>query len=259
MLLCSGLDPSGGAGLLLDAAFVRASGAHAAGLVTCRTRQTPRRVTGVVPVRPEEIRADLAALLRDLPVDAIKVGLFGSPATARVLADAARRSGAPLVVDPVLTSSTGFRFASPAAVRALKADLFPAAALVTPNRAEAEALSGRPVGSVADAADAARRLLELGPKAVLVKGISAHGRRTDVLVERARPPRVFSAREIAKADPHGTGCALAASIAAELAAAVPLAEAIRRARRRLLAAIRRRFAPAPRGLEFLSPGPWRTR
>lgn len=253
VLVCSGLDPSGGAGLLLDAAFVRAAGAHAAGLATCLTRQTPRGVFGMTPVPSRTIRDDLRALVRDLPIDAIKVGLVGAPATARVLADAARRTRAPLVLDPVLAASTGFPFANSAVLRALTEDLFPVAALVTPNRGEAAALAGHPIDSVDDAVDAARRLLDLGPRAVLVKGLPARGRRVDVLVERSRPPRLFSAREIAGADPHGTGCALASAVAARLGAGDSLPDAIRAARRLLLAAMRRRFAPAPRGLEFLSP------
>jgi hydroxymethylpyrimidine/phosphomethylpyrimidine kinase len=239
----------------MDAAFVRAAGGHAAGIVTCRTRQSPRGVYGIRSVPAKEIEADLALLLRDLPVAAIKVGLFATPSTARVLAEGAQSAGIPLVVDPVLESTSGFRFAGKGAIEALRNWLVPAAALVTPNRAEAARLSGIRIDAPSEAAEAARRLLEWGPRAVLVKGIAWRGRRIDVLVDRSRHPRYFGSKDIPGADPHGTGCALASAIAARLAAKDPLDVAVAKARGLVLASIRRRFLPAPRGLEFLSPTP----
>ncbi len=238
----------------MDSAAVRAAGAHPAGLVTCRTQQSPRGVFGVKNVPTSEILAGLALLARDLPPAAVKLGLFGAPGTARAVAGFARRLSIPLVVDPVVRSSTGTLLVGRAGMKALREELLPAAAVLTPNREEAGILSGLAIESVADAVTAARKIAAMGPQAVLVKGLRAPRRmRVDILATAAGRVRRFSSLEIDGADPHGTGCTLASALAARLAAGDPLEKAVRRARRVVRAAIRSRFRPVRGGLDLLGP------
>lgn len=242
VLSIAGIDSGGGAGVVADAQVIRAAGAHPVAAVTVVTAQNLHGVKAweAVPVRLLE--AQIEAIWEDFEIGAVKTGLLPSAeavrAVARVLSR--RRARAPLVIDPVLGSTSGTVFLDAAAVAALKRDLIPLGALLTPNWPEASALTGLPVRTVAEAAEAGRRLVAEGCRAVLVKGGHGKGpKATDVLVTAAGKETRFESKRVTTANTHGTGCALSAGIAAQLAHGAPLARAIRRARRYLLLALKR--------------------
>lgn len=237
ILTVAGLDSGGGAGVLADAKAIQVAGGHALAAVTAVTAQN---LHGVKTWRAEPARliaAQIEAVLQDFDVRAVKTGLLSSAEVVRAVARALRKRRIPLVVDPVLAATTGAKFLDAKGVAALKGELFPLLALLTPNWPEAQVLAGRPVRNLAEATAAARALIGQGCRAVLVKGGHGKGQTvTDVLVTRDSET-VLSSRRVATENTHGTGCVLSASIAAELAQGQPLTDAIRIARRRLIAAL----------------------
>lgn len=227
VLTIAGFDGGGGAGVLADARAIQGVGARAVAVVTAVTAQNLHEVRGVEPVAPRMIAEQIAALADDFEIAAVKVGLLpGAEAVKAVARALARMRPVPIVVDPVLGSTSGTRFLDPKGMLALKGELFPLATVITPNWPEAAALTGRKVGSVAEAEWAATTLLNLGCSAVLVKGGHAAGKvLTDVLVGQAGATRMMGTR-IKTQNTHGTGCVLAAAIAANLAAGRPLGKAV---------------------------------
>jgi hydroxymethylpyrimidine/phosphomethylpyrimidine kinase len=216
VLVLAGLDPSGGAGLLADAEAVRAMGAHPLCVATALTVQTVRAARRFRPVDPSLIADAVRALLEEEDVRAIKVGMVGDAANARAIR-ALLPEGIPVVVDPVLAASSGASLFSGPPGELLE---LARGAILTPNLAEAEALLGAP-------ADAGK-LLERGPRAVLLKGGHLAGAPVDVLAT-ASGAEQFTAPRI-PASARGTGCRLASAIAAGLARGVPLREAVIAAR-----------------------------
>ena len=231
VLVCAGLDPSGGAGLLADLEALAAAGASGWAVATALTAQGPRGARAVEPATPGMLVAQVEALLdgaRELP-RAVKTGMLGSGANAAALA--ARLSArplrtVPLVVDPVLFASSGLSLLDAPDARAALHALLSRAALVTPNWPELEALAGRPLASEAEAVRAAR---ELPARAVLVKGGHRAGEPIDLLVRGRTVVRIRGRRR--PIDARGTGCRLASAAAGFLARGLPLEESVRRAKR----------------------------
>jgi hydroxymethylpyrimidine/phosphomethylpyrimidine kinase len=187
------------------------------------------------------VSAQIGAVLQPLAVAAVKTGLLPTPAVIRAVASAlAARPQAPLVVDPVLGSTSGTRFLFPPGIRALRRELLPRAALVTPNWPEAEALAQRPVRTDRQARDAARQLADECGCAVLVKGGHGHGTACrDWLATPDGKLVAFSSTRIATRNTHGTGCVLSAAIAAHLARGEAVPAAVAHARTFLRRALRR--------------------
>jgi hydroxymethylpyrimidine/phosphomethylpyrimidine kinase len=233
VLLCGGLDPSGGAGLVADLEAVAAAGARGWAVATALTAQGARGARAVQPVDPAMLLAQVDALLagtRELP-RAVKSGMLGSGTVAAALAArlGERPLGrVPLVVDPVLASSSGLSLldAGGRGARAALDALLARATLATPNWPELEALCGRVLGSEEEAVRAAR---ELPSRAVLVKGGHRAGEPVDLLVRGRSVTRFRGRRRPGTA--RGTGCRLASATAAFLARGMALEEAIRRAKR----------------------------
>lgn len=199
-------------------------------VITALTVQNTRGVQAVHPVPPEVVLAQLEAVDSDLPIAAAKIGLVPTPELAAALAARLRFRPLPgLVLDPVLVAGSGDALAAAGTVSALLA-LLPCATLVTPNLAEAAALTGRAVRDPAEMADAARALAGLGTPAVLVKGGHLPGRPVDVLLADGVVHDLDAAR-VAVPRTHGTGCTLSAAIAAGLASGHDLVTAVARARR----------------------------
>jgi hydroxymethylpyrimidine/phosphomethylpyrimidine kinase len=236
VLTIAGSDSSGGAGIQADQAAIVRLGGHAATVVTAVTAQSMRGVTAIHAVPDDVVDAQLAAVLGDLPVAAVKTGMLATPGQVRSVARALGTRPLPLVVDPVMVATAGDRLAGADVVAAILAELVPRAALVTPNLAEAAALAGRPVGDPDEMAAAGRALLERGAAAVLVKGGHLSGRAIDVLVT---PGVVVELEAPSVAGPavHGTGCALSAAIAVRLAHGEALLDAVRDAKAWLTSAI----------------------
>ena len=236
VLTIAGSDSGAGAGIQADSRTIQALGGYALTAVTAVTAQNTRGVTAWKAMPPDLIRLQIEAVLADFAVKAVKTGLL--PGTAAVLAvEVALKSHArlPLIIDPVIASTSGTRFLTRAGLRALKQRLMPRAALVTPNWPEAEALAGVRIRSADDVEEAARRLLDTGCGAVLVKGGHARGATCrDCLATSAGVLLWFESPRIATRNTHGTGCVLSAAIATGLAAGVPLQQAVEAARSFLL-------------------------
>ncbi len=251
VLLCSGLDPSGGAGFLLDSRIVVEAGARPLGVVTALTVQTTEGVIAAHPVEAELLDAQLTHLLGDVAIAAVKLGMLGSQAVAEVIGAALERVAGPLVWDPVLAPSRGRVPLYLGSVAAAIAALRPSLTLITPNAMEAALLTGLVLTSAAEVAEAARRLRDLCECAVLIKGghlgaaggdgaasgesaesidtlLPAHGQ--DVI--ELRGARIPGGEHV-----HGTGCALASAIAAHLALGADLERACRLAKAQVAAHI----------------------
>ncbi|HET6951100.1 MAG TPA: bifunctional hydroxymethylpyrimidine kinase/phosphomethylpyrimidine kinase [Acidimicrobiales bacterium] len=234
-LTIAGSDSGGGAGIQADLLTFAALGVHGASAVTALTAQNTLGVDAVHVPPVGFLRAQLDAVLADLPVAAVKTGMLATEEVVRAVAGVAAAGRLPrLVVDPVLVSSTGARLLDPGAEAAYADALFPLALVVTPNTREAAALLGRAVHTVAEARDAARRIGALGPAWVVIKGghlaepgVDGPDQAVDVVYETAtgeltelRRPRVATAND------HGTGCTFAAATAASLARGRSVPEAL---------------------------------
>ncbi len=231
-LTIAGSDPSGGAGIQADLKTFHQFGVYGEAVITLLTVQNSVRVSRCEVVAAELVAEQLEAVLEDIPPVAVKTGALGSADVVRLVARAAVQFGFALVVDPVISSTHGLALLDETGVRALREELLPVAALVTPNIPEACALAG-----TADVREAARRLRQLGARAVLIKGGHSSGDATDVLFDGAEW-REFSAPRLETAHTHGTGCAYSAAITAGLACGLPPGEAVARAKRFIHEAIR---------------------
>jgi len=241
-LTIAGSDPSGGAGIQADLKTFAAHGVYGASVVTALTAQNTRGVTGVHGVPPEFVLAQGRAVLEDLDVAAIKVGMLGDVATIEAVEALLRESsGAPIVLDPVMVAAGGDPLLTGDAVEALRSLLTPLAAVVTPNVHEARLLLGRDVPDDDDGLrSAARELVALGAAAALVKGGRARSPDTsnDVL---ATPDgeALLRGDRVPIEQPHGTGCTLSSAIAANLARGAALDDAVEAAKAHVTLALGR--------------------
>lgn len=238
-LTIAGSDSGGGAGIQADLKTFAARHVYGTSAIAALTAQNTCGVRAVRVVPAGFVRAQIDAVIEDLGVDAVKIGMLGDAATVRAVADAVEAHRIErLTVDPVMVAKGGERLLASRAVAVLRARLVPLAEVVTPNLAEATVLVGFPVVDVASMEEAAGALLRLGARAAVVTGGHLHGDAVDVLMTR-RGVRVLRARRIAVAPPHGTGCTFSAAVAAERAKGVPLEAAVCTAKRYTTERIRR--------------------
>jgi len=226
-LTVAGSDPSGGAGVQADLKTFHQFGVYGEGVLTLITVQNTQRVSRVELLDPELVRQQIEAVMSDIAPGAAKTGALGSAAIIEAVAEA--MGDTPLVVDPVMISKHGAALIAAEAVEALRATLFRKALLITPNLHEAAALTGLLVETEDQMVSAGRRLLEHGPKAVLVKGGHLAGKASDVLVT-ADTVDWFTSERVDTPHTHGTGCTYSAAITALLAQGVPLRDAVGRAK-----------------------------
>ncbi len=231
VLAIAGSDPSGGAGAQADIKTFAALRCYGMAAITALTVQNTRGVLAVHPIAPEIVAAQIEAVFADIAVDAVKVGMLATAENAEAAASAlARVKARNIVVDPVLAASQGVRVSGAGLAGTILRRLAPLADLVTPNLAEASALTGLPLaGSVEEAAAQARALVAAGAKAALVKGGHLRGAPIDALFDGGEIT-LFPGRRIDTPNTHGTGCALSSAIAAHLAQGAPLAAAVRMAK-----------------------------
>jgi len=227
-LTIAGSDPGAGAGIQADLKTFAAHRVYGASVVTAVTAQNTHGVNDVFPVPATLVGTQLAAVLEDMPVAAVKVGMMATAEIAAVIATKARHGGLPnLVLDPVLLSSSGFRLGVVAAVKRL----LPYATVVTPNLDEASALVGWPVASVADMAGAAAQIAaEGGAKFVIITGGDAPGDEAVDALWTDAGARFLRAPRIATNNTHGTGCTFSAAVAARLAMGDAVPDALVRAK-----------------------------
>jgi hydroxymethylpyrimidine/phosphomethylpyrimidine kinase len=241
-LTIAGSDPCGGAGLEVDLKVFAALGVYGACAVTAVTAQNTRGVTGSWEVPAEAVAQQIDAVLDDIGADATKTGMLSSAAVVEIVAERlAAHQAHNLVVDPVIVAKDGTHLLTDDGVRALRERLLPLAVVVTPNVAEAEALTGVAVAGRETAARAARKLVDMGVKAALVKGGHLPGAAVDILWD-GREEITFEHPRIGGRPVHGTGCVLAAAIAGYLARGHALQESVRKAREFLQEALADTFS-----------------
>ena len=236
VLSIAGSDPSGGAGVQADLKTFGALGCHGMAVVTALTAQNTRGVSGVHVPPPDFVAAQIAAIFTDIRVDAVKIGMLASGAVVAAVAEAlAPHARIPIVLDPVLVATSGDSLGAPDVVEAMRRELFPLAAVVTPNPPE----GARPADLPESAAPEflAQRLKGFGARAVLIKG--GHGRGPeaidDLFFEAGH--RRYASPRIATRNTHGTGCTLSSAIAAFLAHGLGLTDAVDQAKAYLTAAL----------------------
>ena len=240
ILVIAGSDSSAGAGIQADLKTAQAFGIYAQTVITAVTAQDTRGVQAVQVMPPELVRAQIDAALRDIGADAIKIGMLGNAAIAAAIADALENSRLPLVLDPVLVSTSGSVLLDAAGTDILKSRLLPRAMLVTPNLPETQVLVGISPRSDDDYRSAAECFASLGCPHVLFKDGHGEGKTVrDVLADGDSGVLTpFVAPRQDSRHTHGTGCTLATAIACGLAERLPLAEAVTRAQSFVQEAIR---------------------
>jgi hydroxymethylpyrimidine/phosphomethylpyrimidine kinase len=243
VLTIAGSDSGGGAGIQADIKTITALGAYAETAITAITVQDTLRVHSVHPLPTEQIAAQLACVLADPGVDAVKTGLLPDAAAIDAIAIILleQGSGIPLVLDPVAVATSGDRLVSDDALNAIRR-LFARATIITPNRAEAERLTGRPIATLDDARAAAAALRDQGATAVLLKGGHTDGAETltDLLLTD-QGETLFTHPRQNTVHTHGTGCTLSAAIATGLAQQLSLLDSVARA----IAYVQQAIAEAP--------------
>lgn len=235
----AGSDSCGGAGIQADLKTFAALGVHGATAITCVTAQNTYSVTAIECIRPEVVREQIRQVAEDMGINAGKTGMLYTEETIRAVADEVSRHKFPLVVDPVMLAKSGAPLLRPEAEEALKKYIFPVALVVTPNRFEAERLTGREIKSIDDAKLAAKEICSMGPRAVVVKGghLEPAGESIDVLYYRGEY-RIFTAARLNTRTTHGTGCSFSAAIAALIARGEDIPTAVKLAKDFITRAIR---------------------
>ena len=229
-LTIAGSDSGGGAGVQADLKTFSALGVYGASVITALTAQNTRTVAMVEAASPAMIAAQMTAVFDDLAVRAVKLGMLGGPEAIATVAQGLRGRAVPVVLDPVMVAKSGDRLLPAEALAALRAELVPAAALLTPNLPEAADLLGTaPAADEAAMVAQGEALRAMGAEAVLMKGGHGGGATcVDLLVTADGVTRLEAPRRATR-NTHGTGCTLSAAIAAGLAQGMALEPAVRRA------------------------------
>jgi hydroxymethylpyrimidine/phosphomethylpyrimidine kinase len=236
-LTIAGSDPSGGAGLQADLKTFQQLGVFGMSVVTLLTVQNTQTVDDVRVLDADLVLAQLDSVLRDIPSRAIKTGALGNADVVKTVASRLASVDAPVVIDPVLVSKHGFALAEDHVVDSFKQHLLPRAYLITPNRFEAERLTGESLADEESAHRAARKLNELGAKNVLIK-LGRVGQSARHLLYANNQATVMDSTFDEQGNTHGSGCTLAAAITAQLALGeTDLASVVRFAIDRTLEAI----------------------
>lgn len=236
-LTIAGSDSSGGAGIQADIKTMLAHHVYAMSAVTALTAQNTTGVTGIMEVPPEFLKAQLDAVFTDIFPDAVKIGMVSSAPLIRVIGKKLREYGAAnIVVDPVMVSTSGSRLMAEDGAEALKEELFPLAALITPNIPEACVLSGREISTPEDMEQAAEAIGRAYGCNVLLKGGHQLNDANDLLYSQGTL-RWFRGRRIENPNTHGTGCTLSSAIASNLARGMELEEAVKAAKEYLSGAL----------------------
>lgn len=239
LLIIAGSDSGGGAGIQADIKTAESFGVYSMTAVTAVTVQNTKGVYGVHAIPAGVVRGQILACLKDIGADAVKTGMLANAPITKVVADTLRQHarGIPLVVDPVMVSTSGASLLGRGAEEILKKHLIPLATLVTPNLPETKRLTGMTSLGRHGTHEAARRLRQMGAKAVLIKGGHSTRATIDDLLAWELGEDVYAFPRIKTRHTHGTGCTLATAIACGLAIGLSLPLAVSRAREYLQAAI----------------------
>lgn len=241
ILTVAGSDSGGGAGIEADIKSIERLGGYAMVAVTAVTAQNTMGVHGIWPLPPEALALQIRVVAEDIGLDAVKCGMLGPSAVVHAVAQSLRDLRVPIVVDPVMRAKGGDRLLEPDAEETLRHELLPLAHLVTPNLPEAQALTGMRVETAEERREAARRIVALGARAVLIKGGHGGGDEIEDLLYDGREFRVFRGARLPSRHTHGTGCTLSAAIATGLGQGMELDAAVARA----IGYVRMAMASAP--------------
>ena len=240
VLTIAGSDSGGGAGLQADLKVITALGGYGMSVITAITAQNTLGVTRIQDVDLDVIEAQIDAVLLDIGIDIVKIGMLASPEIVRTVAKALHRHGVKcIVLDPVLRATSGASLGGDDTAQAMMSELFPMATLITPNMEEASLLLGRDISGANDFKMAAQQLMEMGPQAVLIKGghlDATHTQITDFLMWKTledglevTQSKEFKHYRVNTLNTHGTGCSLASAITTYLAAGQDLSHAVAKA------------------------------
>lgn len=263
VLTIAGSDSGGGAGVQADLKTFMALEVYGSSVITALTAQNGFGVNGIFPVDPDFVALQLQTVLQGFPVAAAKTGMLFSAEIIQAVVQILKKehlertsersfahnkqgsAALTLVVDPVCVSQSGHRLLEDEAVQTLREELLPLADLLTPNRPEAELLSGMAIATPEDGKKACAKLLDMGAKAVLLKGGHFESTKevTDWLVLPGHEPELLRQPKIDTDNNHGTGCTLGAAITAHLALGLPLRESIIRSQRYLNSCLRYSYNP----------------
>jgi hydroxymethylpyrimidine/phosphomethylpyrimidine kinase len=236
-LTIAGSDSGGGAGIQADLKTFAVHGVFGTSAITALTAQNTTGVRRILAVPPDMVVAQIDAVMTDIGADAIKIGMLAEAAIAEAVAGALRQyRTSPVVLDTVMVAKGGARLLDDAAIEVIREQLLPLSTVVTANMPEAEVLTGIRLHSVATLRQAARRLVEMGAAAVVVKGGHLDGAAIDVFDDGVAAIELEAPR-IPTVHTHGTGCTMAAAIAAHLALGRSLAEAVTAAKHYVTKAI----------------------
>lgn len=234
----AGSDSGGGAGIQADLKTFSALGVYGTSVLTAITAQNTLGVSAIENLSPVIISAQIDAVLSDIAVNAIKIGMVSTTPTIEAIANRLEHWDRRVVFDPVMVATAGDSLLQPDAIEALRQLLLPRADLLTPNLPEAALLTGQPIAEdEMQMAVQADRLLSLGASAVLIKGGHAKGAMSTDLLFDGNAMQRFSRPRIATSHDHGTGCTLASAITAGLAKGLDLQESVGLAKDYLTAAI----------------------
>lgn len=239
-LTIAGSDSGGGAGIQADLKAMSALGVYGASVITAVTAQNTQAVTAVEGISLPVVAAQIKAVLSDLDVAAIKIGMLATPEIIETVAEALKDYAGPTVLDPVMIAKSGDALLQDDAVDTLRRVLLPRATVLTPNLPEAARLLGEePVDDTASMIRQGKALAAMGPEAVLMKGGHSTGATcVDVLTNTNSVLSEFTAERHVTNNTHGTGCTLSSAIAAGLAKGLPMVAAVDQAHVYLQAAIR---------------------
>lgn len=240
----AGFDPSGGAGIAADIKTFAAHNCYGVAVITALTVQNTQGVSRVCPVDSSVLMESAGALLADQCVKAVKVGMVANRANAEVIGEFLQaRAALPSVLDPVFRSSSGYDLADGPGFEFVRDHLLKRVQVITPNLLEAAALTGRKVENVEDMKNAARQLIDMGARAVVVTG--GHlDKAVDVFLDGTKL-ETFSGERVKPDNTHGTGCTFSSAVAANLALGRQLRDAVVLAKAYVTEAIRKAYAISP--------------
>lgn len=230
VLSIAGSDCSGGAGIQADLKTFSAHGVFGMSVIVSVVAENTSRVIDIQDITPDIIKKQIDAVFEDIEVDAVKIGMLSTPACMKAVAEKLLEyHPANVVIDPVMYAKNGCPLMEPTAVDTLIKVIIPLADVLTPNIPEAEKIADMQISSVADMETAAKKICEMGCKAIVVKGGHASGNALDVLYD-GKDFYHFETSRIATKNTHGTGCTFSSAIASQLANGLPVKEAVQRAK-----------------------------
>lgn len=240
LLTIAGFDPSCGAGIAADLKTFAAHGCYGVAAITSVTVQNTQTVEAVHNTPSAELREQLEVLVKDGDIAAVKIGMLGNRGNAAVVAEFLdTHTFAHVVHDPVMKSSSDSELLDSAGVKYVATELLKRSSVITPNIPEAEILTGITIKEVADMEAAARKLVEMGAKAVIVKG--GHMEKAIDVVFDGKEMQQLSGDKVKLENTHGTGCTFASALTAQLAAGRGLVEAATLAKAYVMKAIEKAY------------------